>query len=403
MASLPESRARGDVLQVVKNLGPDVLVLREGGGAGAPQPRAGEVVVFTSFLVAGLAPLFSEFLKYVLSYYGIHLAHLVPNSIVILSTFAHFCQMFLGIPPNLHLFRYFFLLRPHGSDGIVGSCSFQRRGDIGLDAFIPLTLKDKWIGWTQHWSYVTADSSWESLQWPEAGATWKPEWGAKEVLKDRAQGALDRIRHLREAGLTGTMVIGDFVRRRLSPLRERAHMACCYRGVDDETRTHIGGTDHPSVGAFSLSIFSSFFFFLTGKSAAAAGWLDGGSLKSWLCVLQPHAMTEDLAAFALPPGVVPLCDDGALFEQVQKAMSSWDTVGPARTAARGPLRIPGTSEVRVLRPRPPSSAGGARGVRGRQSPGPESRAAGKRPRLEASARRPTAAESASTAEACGGG
>ena len=90
MASLPESRVRGDVLQVVKNLGSNVLVLQEGGGAGVPQPRAGEVVLFTSFLTAGLAPPFSEFLKYVLSYYGIHLAHLVPNSIVILSTFAHF-------------------------------------------------------------------------------------------------------------------------------------------------------------------------------------------------------------------------------------------------------------------------------------------------------------------------
>ena len=154
------------------------------------------------------------------------------------------------------------------------------------------------------------------------------------------------------------------------------------------------------MGAFSLSIF--FFFFLTGKSAAAAGELDEGSLKSWLRVLQPHAMTEDLAAFALPPGVVPLCEDGALFGQVQKAMSSWDTVGPVRATARGPLRIPGTSEARVLRPRPSSSAGGARGVRGRQSPGSESRAAGKRPRLEASACRSTAAESTSTAAACGG-
>src|SRR6266508_6633291 len=154
MASLPESRARGDVLQVVKNLGPDVLVLREGGGACAPQPRAGEVVLFTSFFTAGLAPPFSEFLKYVLSHYGIHLAHLVPNSIVILSTFAHFCEMFLGIPPNLHLFRYFYFLRPNTSDGAIGSCSFQRRNDSGLEAYIPLTLKDKWEGWTQHWCYA---------------------------------------------------------------------------------------------------------------------------------------------------------------------------------------------------------------------------------------------------------
>src|SRR5438132_9094 len=153
MASLPESRAWGDVLKIVKDLGPDVLVLREGGSAGVPQPRVGEIVIFTSFLTAGLAPPFSKFLRYVLSYYGIHLTHLVPNSIVILSTFAHLCEMFLGIPPNLYLFRYFFLLRPHASDGVVGSCSFQRRSDSGLEVFIPLTLKDKWVGRTRPSAY----------------------------------------------------------------------------------------------------------------------------------------------------------------------------------------------------------------------------------------------------------
>ena len=36
MASLPESWVRGDVLQDVQNLGPDVLVLWEGGSAGVP-------------------------------------------------------------------------------------------------------------------------------------------------------------------------------------------------------------------------------------------------------------------------------------------------------------------------------------------------------------------------------
>src|SRR5438105_7409871 len=256
MASLPESRARGDVLKIVQDLGPDVLVLREGGSAGVPQPRAGEIVIFTSFLTAGLASPFSEFLRYVLSYYGIHLAHLIPNSIVILSTFAHLCEIFLGIPPNLHLFHYFFLLRPNASDGAVGSCSFQWRSDRGLEAYIPLTLRDKWDGWSQHWCYAAADDSWESLQWPEAHATVKPEWSAKEVLEVRVRCALDWLCHLRDAGLTGAMVIDDFVRRRLSLLRERAHMACYYRGVDDETRTHVGGEDLPTVLVFSLSFLS---------------------------------------------------------------------------------------------------------------------------------------------------
>src|SRR6266508_1068597 len=100
MAGLPASRVRGKVLERVRGFCPIVLTLKEGGSAGVPQPRPGETVVFTSFLTAGLAPPFSEFLRYALSYYGVHLAHLAPNSIVILSTFAHLCEMFSGIPPQ---------------------------------------------------------------------------------------------------------------------------------------------------------------------------------------------------------------------------------------------------------------------------------------------------------------
>ena len=243
MAGLPASRVRGKVLERVRGFGPNVLTLREGGSAGVPQPRPGETVVFTSFLTAGLAPPFSEFLRYALSYYGVHLAHLAPNSIVILSTFAHLCEMFLGIPPNLHLFRYFYVLRPNASDSAIGSCHFQRRNDRGLEAYIPLTLPSKWVDWTRHWCYAPADDSWECLRWPEAHAFGKPGWTAKETLGDGARCALDRLCHLRDTGLTGAMVIGDFVRRRLSPLRERAHLACYYRGVDDETRTSVGGKE----------------------------------------------------------------------------------------------------------------------------------------------------------------
>src|SRR6266542_2071176 len=113
-------------------------------------------------------------------------------------------------------------------------------------------------------------------------------------------------------------------------------------------------------------------------------------------------MTEDLAAFALPPGIVPFCEDGALFQQVLKTMSSWDTVGPVRATARGPLRIPGTGEAREARPRPTSNVSGARRTRDHRSPDPEDRAAGKRPRLEVTARSSTLAESSSAAAACGG-
>src|SRR5207237_10265088 len=91
-------------------------------------------------------------------------------------------------------------------------------------------------------------------------------------------------------------------------------------------------------------------------------------------------MMEDLAAFAHPPGVVPLCEDGALFEQVLKAMSSWDTVGPVRANTQGPLHIPRAGGARGARPR--SSSRGARRARDHRSVNRDDRAGVKCHRLE---------------------
>ena len=57
---------------------------------------------------------------------------------------------------------------------------------------------------------------------------------------------LERLQLLQEAGLTGTMVIGDFVGRRISPLRQRERLACFYTGPDDLTRTFVGGKNPAS-------------------------------------------------------------------------------------------------------------------------------------------------------------
>jgi hypothetical protein len=42
-------------------------------------PRDREVVLFVSFIKAGLVPPFSPFFHAILEIYGIHLAHLCPN------------------------------------------------------------------------------------------------------------------------------------------------------------------------------------------------------------------------------------------------------------------------------------------------------------------------------------
>ena len=72
--------------------------------------RPGRIVIFVSFVAAGLVLPFSTFLLQVLYTFGVQLAHLSPNSVVILSIFAHFCEMFVGVLPSVALFQHFFIL-----------------------------------------------------------------------------------------------------------------------------------------------------------------------------------------------------------------------------------------------------------------------------------------------------
>ena len=63
-----------------------------------PAPGPGEIVLFVSFIRAGLCLPASAFLHQFLNYFGISLNHLAPNAVLHLSIFVHLCETFLGIP-----------------------------------------------------------------------------------------------------------------------------------------------------------------------------------------------------------------------------------------------------------------------------------------------------------------
>ena len=62
-------------------------------------------------------------------------------------------------------------------------------------------------------------------------------WEAPPLEDARLEPVFERIRFLRDAGLTSVMVVADFLRRRLAPLRERARPCWLYTGPKDITRT----------------------------------------------------------------------------------------------------------------------------------------------------------------------
>ena len=87
----------------------DITEWRAPGQHRVPTLGSGEIVLFISFIRAGLYLPTSAFLHRFLSYFGISLNHLAPNVVLHLSVFIHLCETFLGIPPSLSLFRSSFV------------------------------------------------------------------------------------------------------------------------------------------------------------------------------------------------------------------------------------------------------------------------------------------------------
>ena len=81
--------------------------------------------IFLHTLYAGLVPPFSDFLLAILETYQIHLLHLHPNSILILSIFAYLCEAYIGIRPSVALFRSFYSLRSTAAGEHLGCVSFR--------------------------------------------------------------------------------------------------------------------------------------------------------------------------------------------------------------------------------------------------------------------------------------
>ena len=81
----------------------------------------------TSSIAVGLVPPFSDFFFEVLDHFGLQAMHLHPNSVLLLSIFAYYCEAYLGVMPSVALLRHFFFLRVTGGH-ISGCANFNTAG-----------------------------------------------------------------------------------------------------------------------------------------------------------------------------------------------------------------------------------------------------------------------------------
>ena len=74
-----------------------------------PQPKDGEVIVFTDHMNRGFSPPGSKHFRDVLHFFQLHPQDIGPNSVSNICNFQVFYEVYLQEEPNVELFRDFFI------------------------------------------------------------------------------------------------------------------------------------------------------------------------------------------------------------------------------------------------------------------------------------------------------
>ena len=175
-------------------------------------------------------PPFSPFLEAVLAFYQIQLLHLHPNSVLILAVFAYLCEAYLGLEPTVGLFRCFYALRNTAKIERSGCVSFRIMDGMG-SVHIPMSWSEgkavtsvtkKMDDFRHRWFFVGVEQPCAFLEVPDAPPLKNSHWGKAPFDGAKNASLMGRLSFLREEGLTGQIIVADFVTRRIAPLQ--AHL-----------------------------------------------------------------------------------------------------------------------------------------------------------------------------------
>jgi hypothetical protein len=136
----------------------DISIVRAGEDSNVPMPEADEVVVYRSFMKAGLRFPLSKFLVEVLKTFEIYLHHITPEAIIRMGIFI-WAMRSQGLEPsakcfcNMHELSY--EMKATGKEQYhnnFGCYGFLPRSDVSYP--VP-TFRKRWPGaWMEEWFYV---------------------------------------------------------------------------------------------------------------------------------------------------------------------------------------------------------------------------------------------------------
>src|SRR6187455_891327 len=141
-------------------------LLRFGGEETTPKPEKDEVVIFKSFLKAGLRFPVHEIVAEILKRFGIYLHQLTPNAIVRLNVYiwalrSQAVEPFADSFCRVHELHYQTKARKDGLHENFGCYNFAYRKTT---KFPVISYRSKWpAGWKSEWFYVKVDDDKEKL------------------------------------------------------------------------------------------------------------------------------------------------------------------------------------------------------------------------------------------------
>ena len=143
-----------------------------------------------------------------------------PNSVLLLSIFAYYCEAYLGVMPSVALLRHFFFLRV--SEGhIYGCANFIASGkanSISSTGKRADNIRSKWV-------MMDAKHADPCLALPTEVPRQGMGWPKAELVDERASSVLGQMMtdlkpgNARAAKVTGIMLLREFLTLRVAPLQ----------------------------------------------------------------------------------------------------------------------------------------------------------------------------------------
>ncbi|KAE8784112.1 hypothetical protein D1007_42326 [Hordeum vulgare] len=188
---------------------------------------------FLHSVFAGLVPPFSSFFTAILNHYEIQALHLQPNSILLLTVFAFYCEAFVGVRPSVALFHHFFSSRVHDDAHLSACISFiVAQGDNLL-----LKAGKKVENFRHHWVLMSLKDANPRLKVPKGLPEKTSAWSSMKLYDPRAMPILERFsRDISAKRMTRGMIVKEFLAQRLAPLQAHSRPLWDYQSDDDKLR-----------------------------------------------------------------------------------------------------------------------------------------------------------------------